>query len=127
MVVRPGTFPLSTPLPVYMQCVGQHREEDNVSGAGTQAYVQLRRTLDLLPPEERLDYLREAQVREAFVRHGFRATPKMRVGCRRCVRASTPAQRSTTWGPSLEAPSTHENGNGPFPRPDASIGSPVAP
>ena len=33
---------------------------------GTQAYVELRRTLDLLPPEERLDYLREARMAAAI-------------------------------------------------------------
>jgi hypothetical protein len=41
---------------------------------GTQAYVELRRTLDLLPPEERLDYLREARMAAAIA-----ATPQLRV------------------------------------------------
>ena len=33
----------------------------------------------------------------------FERPPTMRVGRRRCVRDSTPAQLSATWGPSLEA------------------------
>ena len=41
---------------------------------GTQAYVELRRTLDLLPPEERLDYLREARMAAAIA-----ATPQLPV------------------------------------------------
>ncbi len=41
---------------------------------GTQAYVELRRTLDLLLPEERLDYLREARMAAAIA-----ATPQLPV------------------------------------------------
>ena len=54
---------------------------------GTQAYVELRRTLDLLPPEERLDYLREARMAAAIA-----ATPHQLPvqEAERAVRTPTP-------------------------------------
>ena len=57
---------------------------------GTQAYVELRRTLDLLPPEERLDYLREARMAAAIA-----ATPQLPV--QEAELQSTPTPHRVRW------------------------------